>query len=238
MESGLGYLEVVRQAVIDGLFPRFCLRCKREGEWVCRVCLESSRPMSPVATCVFCGTPSLAGRTCTHCASGRSLDGCLSVGWYADPVLRQAIAVWKYHGDQNAWSALERWVRGSDVFSRLPPGEWMTTEVPLHTARQRERGFNQAEAIAAAAAQRLHAPHAKLLARAAWTEPQARRGSKERAVGDLDGAFRPIARPPTHVLLCDDVVTTAATLDAAAQALKAAGAEQVWGFTLARGGKG
>lgn len=237
MESRLRFLEVAKGAILDGLFPRFCFRCKREGSWVCTTCQEAARPVPPVATCVFCGVPSLAGRTCARCAAETSLDGCLSVGWYADPVLRQTIGVWKYHADQDVWSAIERWVRGSPVFTRLPTADWMATEVPLHPARERERGFNQAEAIAAIAAECLDAPHAKLLTRTAWTEPQARRGSADRAVGDLAGAFRAVARPPRDVLLCDDVATTAATLDAAARALKAAGAETVWGFTLARGGK-
>jgi predicted amidophosphoribosyltransferase len=60
-------------------------------------------------------------------------------------------------------------------------------------------------------------------------------GRSERKLGDLDGAFRARAASPARVLLCDDVFTSGATLDAAAKCLKQAGAAEVWGFTIAKG---
>jgi predicted amidophosphoribosyltransferase len=53
----------------------------------------------------------------------------------------------------------------------------------------------------------------------------------------MDGAFAvlPGVDVPAYVLLCDDVFTSGATMDAAARALKEAGAKTVWGFVIARG---
>ncbi|KKW44136.1 MAG: hypothetical protein UY95_C0036G0001, partial [Parcubacteria group bacterium GW2011_GWA2_56_7] len=67
------------------------------------------------------------------------------------------------------------------------------------------------------------------------TLQQARRAGEERRREDLMGSFR--ARQPIdgRVLLCDDVCTSGATLEAAAAACKEAGATHVWAYTIARG---
>ena len=68
------------------------------------------------------------------------------------------------------------------------------------------------------------------------TLPQA--GQEGRRVGELDAVFDlvPGIEVPENVLLCDDVFTSGATMDACARVLKEAGAKQVWGYVLAKGG--
>lgn len=99
--------------------------------------------------------------------------------------------------------------------------------VPLHPARERERGYNQAACLAAPLADRLGVPWLPdLLVRTRPTAAQARLGARERRA-NLAGAFA-VARPEwvaeRDVLVVDDVVTTGATLDACFVALTAAGA--------------
>jgi len=111
----------------------------------------------------------------------------------------------------------------------------LVTAVPLHRARRRERGYNQAEALAAALADRVGVPLlADALERARATRPQARLGPAARRA-NLAGAFR--ARHPRRIegrrlLIVDDVLTTGATLEACADAALAAGAHPT-GVTLA-----
>jgi len=159
----------------------------------------------------------------------------VSLGWYRDPVLRAAIRLAKYHGDPAVWGVIERWIRASSAPARLPDGSWTISPVPLHKARERERGFNQAERMAQIFSEVTGWPKETLLRRTDWTDPQARKWKQERRLGDLEGIFEITTQPPARILLCDDVMTSGATLDAAAHELKAAGAEIVWGFTLARG---
>jgi len=118
--------------------------------------------------------------------------------------------------------------------SRLPQA---LVPLPLHAARYRERGFNQAEVIARHVASRTGVPlDALLLQRLRATAPQTTLSASERR-HNCTGAFaaRPGRRSPARVALLDDVMTTGSTAAAAAEALRAAGARHVelWVCALA-----
>ncbi|MGQ9785493.1 MAG: ComF family protein [Anaerolineae bacterium] len=120
----------------------------------------------------------------------------------------------------------------------LPVDVWAA--VPLHVARQRERGYNQSYLLGREFARLVGLPEmGGALRRVRATQAQVGLSAPERRA-NVDGAF---AYYPPHngqgvqgqrVLLIDDVCTTVATLEACAIALKRAGAVGVWGFTLAR----
>lgn len=108
--------------------------------------------------------------------------------------------------------------------------------VPLHPGRQRERGFNQAALLAervARAAGLTMRPEA--LRRTRATAAQMSLDAADRKT-NVAGAFQSADATVrgAAVLVVDDVCTTGATLDACAVALKAAGATEVHGLTLAR----
>jgi len=98
------------------------------------------------------------------------------------------------------------------------------TFVPLHPRRRRERGFNQAERLAAQLSSELGIPMVGGLTRVRVTPAQVGLSQAERRA-NLEGAFRwTAAEPPGHGLgLVDDVCTTGATLTAAAGAVAEAG---------------
>ncbi len=116
-----------------------------------------------------------------------------------------------------------------------PLAPWYVTGVPLHVKRARVRGFDQAKMVATWVAETYGLPHETYLRRRVHTLAQA--GQEGRCVGELDGVFDlvPGAHVPQAVLLCDDVFTSGATMDACARVFKEAGTEQVWGMVLARG---
>ena len=109
--------------------------------------------------------------------------------------------------------------------------------VPLHSDRQRERGYNQAELIARPLARRLHLKQgAYLLMR---TKPRPARlvlSRKEHgeSVGGAYATRKGLRVDKLRVLLLDDVLTAGATLDSCARALKQAGAAAVLGLTVAQ----
>jgi ComF family protein len=111
--------------------------------------------------------------------------------------------------------------------------------VPLAAARQRERGFNQSTLLAAALARQWATPvWEDVLARSRATDAQARLTPGER-LRNVAGAFRAVAATRSrlrgaHVVLVDDVVTTAATLNACAAALLDGGARIVSYVTFGR----
>jgi ComF family protein len=108
--------------------------------------------------------------------------------------------------------------------------------VPLHPVRRRERGYNQSEAIAEGLATVIHrAPLLSAIARTHNTQSQTRLGAHDRR-NNVSKAFRVVNESVRGkiILLCDDVYTTGATLNACAEQLLAAGARSVYGATLAR----
>jgi ComF family protein len=125
----------------------------------------------------------------------------------------------------------------ADAVRRAPArvkGVEAVVPLPLSRARQRERGFNQSIEIGRIVARRTGLPLARLLSRTAHAPPQASLPWHAR-VGNVRGAFacdQDLAG--RHVAVLDDVMTTGATLDAAAAALIAAGAARVDAWVVAR----
>lgn len=152
---------------------------------------------------------------------------------YASP-LREAIHAFKYRGVARLGPLLGAYMAGR---LRATAGFDVVVPVPLHPAREARRGYNQATILARTIASRWERPLVlSALVRVRETSPQvtldlnARRGNVRGAFACVDAA----AVAGRRVLLVDDVMTTGSTLDACAAVLKAAGAKQVWGFTLAR----
>jgi ComF family protein len=131
-----------------------------------------------------------------------------------------------------------------DPFSALLADCWRTlilqadwlTPVPLHPARERERGYNQSDLLAQGLSRQVGVPSlARALRRTRHTAMQMQLNALERKQ-NVAGAFD-CADPRVRgarVVVIDDVCTTGATLDACAVALLKAGAASVMGLTLAR----
>lgn len=105
---------------------------------------------------------------------------------------------------------------------------------PMHPARRRTRGFNQASDIAEHLSRALALPWSSGLA-ARTRKAQSQRGLDRNArLTNLAGVFTVVEQPPAHVAIIDDVVTTGATIRLLAQALRTAGAKEVQVWALAR----
>jgi ComF family protein len=191
----------------------------------------------PKAVCPFCQEEG-SHRACHACRQETFLDGLLALFLYGDPVVRKVLTTWKYVGDKEAKQIVERWVRQrADVIAPWCRDSVMVP-VPLHVSKRHSRGFDQAQEMVRMVNEEVGGRSQDLLFRCRRTLPQARRRQEERLVGDLDGIFRVAGDVPERVVLCDDVFTSGATMDAAAKCLKEHGAKEVTGLVIARGSVG
>ncbi|MEP6759373.1 MAG: double zinc ribbon domain-containing protein [Actinomycetota bacterium] len=212
---------------LDVVFPRACAGCG-SGPWpFCPVCVRALRPLAP-PWCERCGSPSiLPVPSCADCPPA-SLTSARAAFAYDGPAKR-AVHRLKFSGWRDVAAAMADAMAAVDP----PAAADVVTWVPLARGRRAERGYDQARALAVALAHRLDLPAVHLLRRPAATDPQARRSGAERRTA-MRGAFRAVRPPPARVLLVDDVLTTGATMAAAAEVLRSGGASQVHALAAAR----
>ncbi len=240
----LRFSELV-EGFLNLVFPArtACYGCGRplgEPGFLCRGCYrEMRRPFSRV--CSRCGKPFLQAGLCGECREEpRYFELSRSLGLYRG-VLKKCLYRLKYGGQEFLGKPLGEMMGGLVLEGVL--GERridVVVPVPLHRQRRRQRGFNQAEVLARAVANRVEAYlSTHWLVREKTTPPLSQASRGERRVL-LAGAFR--LAEGVHrevlgkrVLLVDDIFTTGATLNECARVLLGGGAAQVFGLTAAIG---
>lgn len=233
----------VLSALADLILPIACASCGRvvdDGEpgIVCGRCWARLR-LLPAPRCERCGHPT-AGRRCRWCDNLPPYVRCArSVCWATADTGQRILHALKYEGwwrvADGAAARMARLAWPNDVVEERA----LLVPVPLAASRQRQRGYNQSECLARALAPLWKVPvRVDLLIRSRSTETQTRLTPDER-VQNVHGAFlsaqaaRSAVRG-THVVLVDDVVTTAATLNACAAVLHDAGARIISYVTFGR----
>ena len=148
-----------------------------------------------------------------------------SFAWFTNDGLLQHLV----HGLKYKDKKENGYYLGSQFGHSLKPTEWISSvdliiPVPLHPAKEAKRGYNQSMLIAEGMGEVLNKPASdKLLLRTRDTESQTRKSRAER-VDNMAGAFKVndnAALAGKHILICDDVLTTGATLEACALELMA-----------------
>ncbi len=111
----------------------------------------------------------------------------------------------------------------------------LVTWVPMHPEKERERGYNPARELAELTAARLRLPARELLRKRRQNPPQHTLSAGERWENIRDVFGRAVLTPLKNhrVILVDDILTTGATADACAAALKKMGAKKVWVLSAA-----
>lgn len=215
------------------LFSQDCVLCGAHAEngQLCTPCRDAL-PYHAAPACPVCALPTAGGATCGACLKHPpAFARTLAAFSYAFPV-DALIHTYKYGGNLALLDLLSEPLAARAMEHALPD---LLIPMPLHPARLKERGFNQAREIAAALSRRLAIPlAAQDCRRTRDTPPQASLKLKERA-GNLRGAF--VCDLPLHgkhVALIDDVMTSGASLDALAQVVRRQGAASVSAWVAAR----
>jgi ComF family protein len=230
----LPQLNKLKGTALDLLFPRWCIGCRKEGDFICPSCLKSLPRIKP-PLCPRCGRPQSRATLCSSCAGWQAeIDGIRSPFRF-DGVIRQAIHELKYRNLRAIAGLFARLLNDYLVTNPVPAE--VVVAVPLHPKRLRERGYNQSQLLARELASLSKLPLVDdCLIRQRHSPPQARTATVKERRANVAHAFscRDRRLKGKQVLLIDDVATSGATLDGCARALKKAGATSVWGLVLAR----
>ena len=195
-------------AVERWLLPGECLLChapvapQPEDPLVCGPCRSRWAPL-PEPRCPRCGQPALPDAACRLCAGWpAALYGVRSAVWL-DTGARRAVHLLKYEG---WWRIAESMAESIRRYAAPFPGSTLVP-IPLGTARQRSRGYNQSAVLAEALGRRCALPVAvAALARRRETTTQTALTPEERRA-NLSGAFVASGEPPARPVLVDDVFT-------------------------------
>jgi len=234
----------IGRAALDLLFPPLCIICRetvREPGSLCPDCWQTISFLDGPC-CICCGLPfELDPGPDTRCgachAKPPSFDRARSVMRY-DEHSRDPILALKHADRHDVVPAFARWLvrGGSDLIAAAD----VIVPVPLHRRRLWNRRYNQSALLARALARTTGKPFDPLsLVRIRETPSQGEMPSAKARRRNVRSAFkvdeaRATAIRNRNVLLIDDVLTTGATVDACARALKRAGAKTVNVLTIAR----
>jgi ComF family protein len=219
-------------ALLDLVYPPRCAACGDppvRGPF-CFVCAEAVEPVPP--GCARCGMPG-PDLLCGACrADPPAFDGVRAGGLFGGP-LADAIHRLKYGNHPALARPLGTWLAAVAP----PPAGAAIVSVPLARGRRVLRGYDQAALLADALARAAGLRRCRVrgaLRRVRETPPQVGRTRAERSRNVARAFEATPALAGRDVVLVDDVVTTGATADAAARAVKEAGARSVVVLALAR----
>ena len=233
------YRDATLEVFAETLWPTRCAICDAPGAHVCDACLRALPYIDLCRACPRCGAPHGLVQ-CTECnpvslsSSGRD-D--LPIGGLVSAVsltgeTRRIVTVYKDHGDRALCETM------ADVMARYVFPSWtdgaVISFIPATGEACRRRGFDHARLLAQTTAHRLDVDAVDLFARPRSRDQRTlgRRGRIENMRERV--RLLPGATAPARVIVVDDVCTTGATLFAAADALRASGAREVFGATFAR----
>ncbi len=231
------------RSIASLLYPPACTICSAPVEPGEHLCVECESKVSRIVPpfCEKCSEPFDGAITtafaCANCAH-RKLHFEAAVSAYrARGIVRHVMLNFKYGRQIHLRHLVARWLVAAFDDERIRDRQFdAIVPVPLHPARQRERGFNQAALLAEWLSTHLSVPLRPALERIHYTTTQTAFDRAER-MRNLRGAFRLRKKADVRhlrVLLIDDVLTTGSTLSECARILKQSGAQSVFAATAAR----
>lgn len=220
--------------------PSRCAVCQHWPSYgLCESCYKLyQKDVKRCQTCAIELPTDSTGPLCGHCLNNTfAFDSTVAAVSYREP-WAQMIRDFKFHQHTEKTQTIARLMQFKIQAQQAPLPDLMAP-IPNASNRIRERGYNQAWEITKALGRLLQIPSIPdILIRHKEEASQTQRSKKERLTA-LKNAFEPNAKKASkihekHVALIDDVMTTGATVEAAARSLKKAGAHQVSVWVFAR----
>lgn len=232
------------EAALSLFYPPHCAACSADTAAGCHLCEQCASGVREIRApfCQRCSESfdgAITGAfTCANCAHREFTFEAAVSRFRSEGVVREFIHRFKYERQFYLRHQLGDWLAAAWLDERIQhrPVDYLIP-VPLHSARRREREFNQAEVLARILGKRTGTPVLEALRRNRYTSTQTRLNRRER-MENLHGAFELRHNSPVqsrHLIIVDDVFTTGSTVEECARVLSQAGAESIRVVTVARG---
>ena len=227
------------------LYPKKCVKCGRGGDYICDMCFAGITFLDH-QLCGVCQKGTIDGLTHPACRTKFGIDGIVSAVSYKG-VVKKLIYQFKYPPYLSDLKGIlgrlfYESIAQQEAFARyITEKRTLIIPVPLHPARLRKRGHNQAELLGRELSMHLKIQLVdNVLIRTKQTKPQFELKKEER-IKNILGAFQISTKFTTkikgkNIVLVDDISTTGATLRECAKVLKKSGVGKVLGVTLAHEG--
>jgi ComF family protein len=239
-------LKSLTHSLLNFIFPPFCASCHQKilqsgSGLICEACWDSLERWG-AQSCQRCGQKLAAVPEAQEpllCPSCRIPDWACSdiraIGPFKAP-LADAIHLLKYSDRRSVVKKLSHFMEQSLAEVAHYREADLILAVPLHPARKRERGYNQAQLLAQALGKTWNklCPE-NIISRARHTQTQTKLNRQQRLenVKDIFTVKKPELVKGKSVILIDDVLTTGATIGSCAGKLLEAGASKVLALTAA-----
>lgn len=191
----------IRSKIADYIFPQCCVSCKKEGSLLCSTCQQ---------------TTSLSFSSRQISQSKTQLSHYYFHKHDTQAIVSLLLLAYKYQYQHQAFSYIATLLEKELPFVQ----EYLTllkvdclVPIPLHPRKYAERGFNQAQTVAALFSKACNIPVCQGLKRTIYTKPQAQKSDKKTREKNVHNIFLPTKKLCAYerIMLVDDVVTTGAT---------------------------
>jgi predicted amidophosphoribosyltransferase len=220
-----------RTVLFDLVLPTRCVVCRRGGPQLCDACARGLRRLAG-PRCARCSAPTVwPVAACRECSGRRLAFAQARSAVVYDAAARAAVLAWKERGLRRLTAAF-----AAVVVDALDAPDLDLTYVAADRERRRKRGHDPPRALAHELGKLWGRDVLPLLTRNGRSAPQRAQTLAARRA-NVRGVFA-AARSPPAIVLVDDVYTSGATVNAAASALRRAGARRVEVITFARAVRG
>jgi len=227
-----------KKIIFDVLFPPVCLGCFKnteEKQYLCDTCRRLIL-INSAFSCPVCNLRLAEGKIiCHHENAPKYILG--AAANYNNPVVNNLIHYFKYENFQNLAPLLSELILEFLNRTSFVVSNFILIPIPLHSSRERQRGYNQSKLLAEILSDKLKINLVDGLKRIKKTNPQAqakKSGDREKNVKNCFEVINANLIKGKNILLIDDVFTSGATMNEAVKVLKKVGARKIAALVIAR----